>query len=644
MNRFIALICIVFMCLNACDAQIGPSPVSSLNTWRVEETYTTGNVVLRNGVIYQSLVTNNVAYDPAGSPSQWTTVVGTGSGSTLTLSTNGSSGASTYNSTTGALNIPVYSSGGSSGTANLPGTPNVVYSFVATGDQTGTTVHDLSGNGNNGTINRATDGGTNYWTGTGLSFQGQSANTIITVGSTTSNIGNESFCVTAYMAYPPAPNNPSINTIYMVGDSIDPGWIASASFVYGAGVYQDVSNLGNGGGGLNQANIPSEAGLHTKCWVQGSGSDQFYTDGVLQSMQSSGGGSAGHGSGSWTIGKQLVGDVYMPTFYYFASWSAALTASQVQAASAAMTQTVATRGVYTSPPNTATAAAVIHTVGDSITCCAGATTTEWYPTLLSVNSGYASVLNEGQPGFPAWTFMEEVRWRDTPACNTGNQPSLITIFGGTNDGLFGATAAKTFNALASFANIAHSYGCQVGVATMLSRTAEDTFKDALNPLIRAGAASGNYFLIDTASSPNLGCDGCYSNTTYFNTDQVHPKNAGQVILAAEFSNAINAYGIGAATAANPTAYVNTASMLSADRFVNAVPTTATTYTLPDCLGVTGTNYQITNASTGANTITFAGLSSEAITGSTTLAQNSVAIFQAQLISQAAAGCGWQRIQ
>ena len=72
---------------------------------------------------------------------------------------------------------------------------------------------------------------------------------------------------------------------------------------------------------------------------------------------------------------------------------------------------------------------------------------------------------------------------------------------------------------------------------------------------------------------------------------------------------------------------------------------AATATLPgDCLGVTGTVYQIANASAGANTITFSGKTSEAITGSTTLAQNTTAKFQATLISQSAAGCGWQRIQ
>lgn len=61
-------------------AQIGPSPIQTLNTWRVEESYAIGQVVLRNGVVYQSLVNSNIAYDPAGSPSQWSSTVGSGGG------------------------------------------------------------------------------------------------------------------------------------------------------------------------------------------------------------------------------------------------------------------------------------------------------------------------------------------------------------------------------------------------------------------------------------------------------------------------------------------------------------------------------------------------------------------------------------
>lgn len=60
-------------------AQIGPDPGSSINTWRVEQNYNLGQVVIRSGVVYQSLVNSNLHFDPAGSPSQWTTIIGSSS-------------------------------------------------------------------------------------------------------------------------------------------------------------------------------------------------------------------------------------------------------------------------------------------------------------------------------------------------------------------------------------------------------------------------------------------------------------------------------------------------------------------------------------------------------------------------------------
>jgi hypothetical protein len=74
---------ILFTMATVLYGQVGPSPIQTLNTWRVEEVYSLGQAVIRNGVIYQSLVNSNVAYDPTGSPSQWSNVFtsgGSGSG------------------------------------------------------------------------------------------------------------------------------------------------------------------------------------------------------------------------------------------------------------------------------------------------------------------------------------------------------------------------------------------------------------------------------------------------------------------------------------------------------------------------------------------------------------------------------------
>lgn len=81
---------LLLLCSSLCMAQIGPvtgGGASPVTTWNVVQSYSTGQAVIRNGVIYISLANNNVAHDPAGSPSQWSTNLGSG-GSSLPTATS----------------------------------------------------------------------------------------------------------------------------------------------------------------------------------------------------------------------------------------------------------------------------------------------------------------------------------------------------------------------------------------------------------------------------------------------------------------------------------------------------------------------------------------------------------------------------
>jgi len=70
------------------------------------------------------------------------------------------------------------------------------------------------------------------------------------------------------------------------------------------------------------------------------------------------------------------------------------------------------------------------------------------------------------------------------------------------------------------------------------------------------------------------------------------------------------------------------------------------YTLESCMGYTGQNIYIRNINAGATTL--APFNTETITGAgatpTTLAANTTAILQSQLVSSAAGGCNWVRLQ
>ena len=299
-------------------------------------------------------------------------------------------------------------------------------------------------------------------------------------------------------------------------------------------------------------------------------------------------------------------------------------------------------GVQVNPPSELTPTVTLTAAGDSITDGFGATTP--WTGVLSINATYATIINDGFYGISAHSINGQARWRDAPRCGGGFFKNMVILFAGTNDVSSGASAAQTYGYLQSYASLLTQAGCQVGVSTMLSRTGEDAAKNALNALIRTGAATGGYFVADPASVPLLGADGAYAGAD-FQADGVHPNQAGQNALGAVISNPINAYGIGSASDSNPTVYSsNTVTMVSADRYATIIPTAAATATLPDCLGVTGATYSITNLSAGANTITVSGKASEAITGTATIAQNVTAKFMATLISQAAAGCGWTRVQ
>lgn len=113
---------LLLLSFTSLHAQIGPNPLNSLNSWRVEEVYSIGQTVIRGGVIYQSLVNSNVAFDPAGSPSQWTTIIGS-SGYTLPTATGaGQVLTSTGAGTTYTAQTP---SGGVTGVTNSDGTLTV---------------------------------------------------------------------------------------------------------------------------------------------------------------------------------------------------------------------------------------------------------------------------------------------------------------------------------------------------------------------------------------------------------------------------------------------------------------------------------------------------------------------------------------
>ena len=110
----------------------------------------------------------------------------------------------------------------------------------------------------------------------------------------------------------------------------------------------------------------------------------------------------------------------------------------------------------------------------------------------------------------------------------------------------GDTAAQVETALTDYASGRRAAGYKVVLATCLDSSAignggsEDVIRNTVNTWLRANWASIADGLADVASDPTIGCEGCYTNGTYFYSDGIHLTAAGEAIAAPYFQTAIEA--------------------------------------------------------------------------------------------------------
>jgi len=145
--------------------------------------------------------------------------------------------------------------------------------------------------------------------------------------------------------------------------------------------------------------------------------------------------------------------------------------------------------------------------------------------LLTLPAGHApwTVFNYGVNGESLATMLANAPTVVDPRF-TSAHPSVDTVWGGTNDIASGATVAATYANMVSYVAARHAVGWKVIVPTMLSRVGLDVQKNAYNALILANTAGADA-IADFTGTP-LGCDGCYTNSTWFQADGIHPTQAG----------------------------------------------------------------------------------------------------------------------
>jgi GDSL-like Lipase/Acylhydrolase family len=181
-------------------------------------------------------------------------------------------------------------------------------------------------------------------------------------------------------------------------------------------------------------------------------------------------------------------------------------------------------------------------------------------------------------------------------------------------------------------------GSVVVIGTMMSHVnIADSIRFALNDMIRQQNNNICDGYIDMAADPVLGASGAYADS-YF-ADGVHPDDPGNEQIAGIITRYINS--VTGATPASPTVQSSpTYTMTTADNFIDAEVQGDASWTLPECVGLTGKVYTVTNQ--GAGSLSVAGVNGEAISGSPTIAPDSTGAFQIELASDATGGCSWAR--
>lgn len=407
-------------------------------------------------------------------------------------------------------------------------------------DGSGTTISDSSGNGNNGTLASGTNAPT--WITTGLSFNSASQQ-YVSLPAVLNSAKSIMVC-----AGNPVPS-PGIIAPFVMSNNGGVGTSGSIMFaattVPGASPNQTAAmHLASFVTSSSTAGAESRAllsGPVCLAWVMNS-LDDIYVNGVEDSTISKFRGLSGMvTTGNYQLGGSATGGAspyfYTGQIYYVVFYSIALTPLQIAQNTAFLNAAMQARGLNLNPGESAGNNDIAIFDGDSITAGAGLTT-PWVgqltlaaPTVYVCNNGQASI-NSTQTLQSAYSCVD-------PTFNSFANRNTCTLWIGTNDG--GSSSQPITANIAQYCRARRSLGFKVNVATMISRNGEDTLKNTLNAALRQTWSEYADGLIDVAANPNLGADGAYASSTYFQqTAGVHPtQQAATNIIVPLMQRAVN---------------------------------------------------------------------------------------------------------
>jgi hypothetical protein len=294
--------------------------------------------------------------------------------------------------------------------------------------------------------------------------------------------------------------------------------------------------------------------------------------------------------------------------------------------------------------------------GDSLS--AGFDGTAPWTTTLTLN--YApTISNWGIGGMTA----EDVCYSNANRWMSSVNPAstIVDIWAGTNSASHNATAASIQGYLATCAGAIKKQGGTAAITTMISRTTFDAAKNSLDNVLRSNYKQMGFdYLVDVAAVPQLGADGAFSNTACFQADGIHLTGPGVGTCTSINGVALSGYGIVAAitsevvnyatsiyNATNPHVITTaTYSMTSADVAVTRATTADTdAVTLPDCLGLAGLRFSVTDNGTANKMVINPFGAAQTINGATTVTINasSQLSLTASALPSTTGGCVWSTL-
>lgn len=187
--------------------------------------------------------------------------------------------------------------------------------------------------------------------------------------------------------------------------------------------------------------------------------------------------------------------------------------------------------------------------GDSITAGNGVTAAQRYPDVaVATRTSTVDYYNVGLSGATC-------NGRDAVASASGGADSIlsnhqrsnptISIECGINDFANGFTEAQALSHLLTYVSNRKAAGWKnVIVVTMTDNVlVSETNRSNYNSDLISNAGSSGYTVADAGSDANVGCNGCDMNSTYFQSDHIHPTATGHAAMAPYLETALTTAGI-----------------------------------------------------------------------------------------------------